>query len=92
MGKCETKAIQTDLDAFRHNQAYSKPCVNLAYLKLWNIQNPNTFKTRNIFRTLVYSEPRYIENSGIFKTQGLCRHLRSQTSAIKLSVKTLNGK
>ena len=24
MGKCETKAIQTDLGTFRHNQAYQE--------------------------------------------------------------------
>ena len=40
MGKCKTKAIQTDLGSFRHNQAYLgiikayvKPCVTLAYLE-----------------------------------------------------------
>ena len=67
MGKCKTKAIQTDFGTFRHNQAYpgiiqtySKPCVILTYLEHWYIQNPNTFKIRNIFRTLVYSEPWYI--------------------------------
>ena len=67
MGKCKTKAIQTDFGTFRHNQAYpgiiqtySKPCVILTYLKHWYIQNPNIFKIRNIFRTLVYSEPWYI--------------------------------
>ena len=68
MGKCKTKAIQTDLGTFRHNQAYSKPCVNLAYSEPWYIQNPDIFKTRNIFRTLDYSEPWYIENSGTFET------------------------
>ena len=67
MGKCKTKAIQTDFGTFRHNQAYpgiiqtySKPCVILTYLEHWYIQNPNIFKIRNIFRTLVYSEPWYI--------------------------------
>ena len=41
MGKCKTKAIKTDLGTFRHNevfpgiiQAYSKPCLILAYLEL----------------------------------------------------------
>ena len=92
MGECKTKAIQTDLGTFRHNQAYSKPCVNLAYSELWYIQNPGIFKTRNIFRTLVYLEPRSIENSGIFKTQGLLKHLRCQTSTMKGFVKTVNGK
>ena len=67
MGKCKTKAFQTDSGILRHNQAYSKPCVNLAYSEQWYIQNPDMFKTRNIFRTLVYSEPRCIENSGISK-------------------------
>ena len=76
MGKCKTKAIQIDLGTVRHNQAYSKPCVNLAHSETWYIQNPDIFKTRNIFRALVYSEPQYIENSGIFKTQGLLRHPR----------------
>ena len=57
-----------------------------------DLDNPNTFKIRNIFRTLVYSELWYIENSGIFKTQGLFRHLRCQTSAMKRFVKTVNGK
>ena len=92
MGKCKAKAIQTDLGTFRHSQAYSKFYVNLACSEPWYIQNPDIFKTRNIFQTLVYSEPRYIENSGIFKTQGLFRHLRCQTSAMKGFVKTVNGK
>ena len=40
MVKCKTKAIQTDLDSARNNetypgiiQAYSEPCVTLAYLE-----------------------------------------------------------
>ena len=77
-----TKTIQTDLGTFRHNQAYpgiiqacSKPCVTLAYLEPWYIQNPDIFKIRNIFRILVNSELRYVQNSGIFKIQGLLRHL-----------------
>ena len=47
MGKCKTKAIQTDLHSSRHNQAYpgiiqaySKPCVTLEYLEPRYIQNP----------------------------------------------------
>ena len=67
MGKCKTKTIQTDIGTFRHNQAYSKPSVNLVYSELWYIQNSDIFKTRNIFRTLVYLEPQCIENSGKFK-------------------------
>ena len=63
MGKCKTKAIQTDLGTFRHNQAYpgivqaySKACVTLAYKEPRYIQNPNIFKITNIFRTLAYSK------------------------------------
>ena len=90
MGKCKTKAIETDLGTFRHNQAYpgiiqvySKPCVTLAYSEPWYILNPDIFKIRNILRTLVYSEPwyiqnppRYVQKSGIFKIQGIFRHLQ----------------
>ena len=69
MGKCKIKAIQTDLGTFRHNQAYpgiiqaySKPCVTLAYLKSWYIQNPITQKhiqNPGIFRSLQYSEHKF---------------------------------
>ena len=33
-------------------QAYSKPCVTLAYSKPWSIQKTGTFRTRGIFRIL----------------------------------------
>ena len=78
----QTKVIQADfLEAYNQAnpgiiQAYSKPCVTLAYLEPWFIQNPDIFKIRNIFRTLVYSEPPYIQNPGVFNIQGLFRHLR----------------
>ena len=55
MAKCKTKALQKDLDTFRHNQAYpeiirhiqaySKPYVTAACLELRYLQN------------LTYSEP-----------------------------------
>ena len=99
VGKCKRKNIQTDFDIFRPNQAcleiiqaYSKPCVTLAYLEPWCIQNSNIFKITNIFRTLVYLEPWYIQNSSIFKIQGLFRHLRCQTSTMKRFVKIIDGK
>ena len=82
IGKCKAIAIQTDFGTFRHNQAYSKSYI----------------QSRGISRTLAYSkpetysEPRYIENSGIFGTQGLFRHLQCQTSPMKPFVKTVNGK
>ena len=63
MAKCKTKAVQTNLGSFMHNQiypgiiqAYSEPCATLTYLKLRYIQNPD------IFRTPVYSECWYIQN------------------------------
>ena len=87
MGK--TKAIQIDLGTFRHNDAYAKPCVTLAYLEPWYIQNPDTFRTRSIFRTQVYSEPQYIQNAGIFKIRGIFRTL--PTSTMKRFVKIVNG-
>ena len=37
-------------------QAYSEPCVTLVNSELWHIQNLGIFKTRGIFRTLVYSK------------------------------------
>ena len=93
MGKCKTKAIQSDLFTFRHNEAYSKPYINLTYSEPWYIQDPDIFKTRNIFsknpgifRTQVYC------NSGIFKTQDLFSHLRCQASTIKRFLKTVKGK
>ena len=80
MGKCKAKAIHTDLGTFRHNQtypgiiqAYSKPCVILAYLEPWYIQNSDILRTGSIFGTLAYSEPEaysehwHIQNSGIFR-------------------------
>ena len=63
MGKCKTKAIQTNLGTFRHNreypgtmQAYSEHFVTAVYLEPCYIQNPE------IFRTPVYSERWYIQN------------------------------
>ena len=98
-------AIQTDLahsgiirhiqELFRHIQTYFKPCVTLAYLGTWYLQNSGIFRTRSLFKTLVYSqpwcnsEPRYILNAGICKTRGIFRTL--QTSTIKRFAKIVNG-
>ena len=75
MGECKAKAIQTNLGTFRRNQtypgiiqAYSKPCVTLACLEPWYIQNPDIFRTRSIFRTPVYSQAWNIQNPRIFRT------------------------
>ena len=63
MVKCKAKFIQTDLGTFWHNQAYPriilaypKPYVTLLSIELWYIQNPDIFKIRSIFTTLVYPE------------------------------------
>ena len=39
------------------------------------IQNPSIFRTRCIFRTLIYLEPWHIQNHGIFRTRGIFRTL-----------------
>ena len=69
MGKCKTKAIQTDLDTFRHSQSYpgnvqtySKHFVTLAHSEPLYIKNPGILRTKSIFRTLAYFQP------GIFRT------------------------
>ena len=98
----KTKAIQIDLDKFRHNhayrgiiQAYSEPCVTLAYLEPRYIQNPDIFRARSLFRTPAHSEPWYIQNLVIFRTlvyskpeeySGPC-----QISTIKCFAKIVNG-
>ena len=72
MAKCK-KGTQAHLGIFRHNQeyqeiiqAYSKPCVTLAYLQPW--YTPGIFSTISIFRTLAYSQAWYIQNPRIFRT------------------------
>ena len=67
------KQLRQILGTFRHNQtypeiiqAYLEPCLTLTYSKLWYIQNPNILRTRSLFRTPVYSEPCYIQNTGAY--------------------------
>ena len=50
MGKCKTKAIQTSLSTFRHNQTY--PGIIQAYLGLCR-----TLRYPDIFKTAVHPEP-----------------------------------
>ena len=78
MGKCKTKAIQTYLGTFRHNQAY--PGIIQVYSGIFKIlcnpgifrtmlyPEPNISRTRGICRTLVYSQAWYIQNPLIFIT------------------------
>ena len=61
VGKCKTKAIQTDLGTFKHNRV--DPGIIQAYSGIFkNRCNPG------IFRTVVYPEPWHVHNPGIFRT------------------------
>ena len=59
MGKYKTKAIQADLGIFRHNQTYS------GIIQIYS----------ESCVVLAYSEPSYIQNSGIFRIRGILRTL-----------------
>ena len=52
----QTYAVITGI--FRHTQKffqpYSEHCVTLSYSELWYLQNSSIFKTRSIFKTLIY--------------------------------------
>ena len=50
MGKCKTKAIQTNLGTFRNNQTY--PGIIQAYSGI-----RRTLRYPDIFKTVVYPEP-----------------------------------
>ena len=85
MGKCKTKAIQTDLGTLRHNQAYSIPCINLPYSKrktcseVWYIQKPG------ILKTLAYSKPKaYLDIYHVkhLRRSVLCKQLTGNSFAI----------
>ena len=75
MGECKTKAIQINLDIFRHNQTYLG--IIHQYSGIFRtLCYPYIFKSvvYPISRTLTYSdsksysEPRHIHTSGIFRT------------------------
>ena len=73
MGECKTKAIQTNLGTFRHNQTYpgiiqAYSCIfrtlcNPGIFKIvvcpepWHIQGERDIWNPGIFTTLVYLEP-----------------------------------
>ena len=50
MGECKTKAIQTNLDTFRHNQTYSG--IIQSYSDIYK-----TLCYPDIFKTVVCPEP-----------------------------------
>ena len=76
IGILRTRGIFRTQSNIYYGEFYSEPCVAIAYLKPWHIQNPrhihNTVKHLSwnilfktlcnpaIFRTLVYSPPWYI--------------------------------
>ena len=77
---CLLSQIQTYSGIFTsyldiHVMAYLEPCVTLAYPEPCHIQNPEIFRTRDIFRArlrhaLVYSErwePCHVQNFAIFR-------------------------
>ena len=57
MGEYKAKAIQINLGTFRHDQTY--PGIIQAYLE--------PCVTLIYFITVVYPEPRHIQDAGIFK-------------------------
>ena len=74
MSKCKTKAIQTYLGIFRHNQAYSKPSVKpgilraVVYPEPWHIQNQKHIQNPGIFRTPVHWKFWHIHNPRLIQT------------------------
>ena len=90
-GIFRTRGIFRTLSNIYDGKFYSQPCVTLAYLEPWNIQNPkhiqNTAKhlSRNIlfktlcnpdiFRNLVYSELWYILKSKHIQNSAVCLRL-----------------
>ena len=95
-------------------QTYSGPCKNLAYLEHWqfenqkHIQNSGKFRTRGIFRNLVYSkswhtknpnvfkilvywEPRYIQNCGMFSIWNIFKTLAYHISMIGVEGSTIDN-
>ena len=105
MGKCKTKAIQTDLGTFRHNQsypgiiqAYSSICKTLCnpgifgsvvYPELWHIQNKKHNYNPDTFITLYIQNPRILRKLAYSKSEAYSEPC--QTSTMKHSAKKING-
>ena len=89
MGECKTTAIQSTLGTFRHNQTYRgiiqahsgifrtsrypDTFKTVVCQEPWHIQNQKHIQNPGVFATLLHSEPRYIQNAGIFKIWGTLR-------------------
>ena len=66
MCKCKTKAIQTDLGTFKHNQTY--PGIIQVYSGIFKtLCNPDIFRTVVYREPEAYSEPWHIYKPGIFR-------------------------
>ena len=94
MGKSKAKAIQADLGIFRHNLVY--PEIIQAYSGIFKyLCNPEIFRTRSIFRNMVYSQPWYIQNPRMFRmllySKSEAYSELCQTSAMKHFAKIDNG-
>ena len=96
VGKCKTKAVQTDLGIFTHIPSYSRIfwhiCLNIpGYVQSGIIRHSQAYS--GIIQA--YSELWCIQNTGVFRTRGIFRTLAhseprayselSQTSAMELS-------
>ena len=82
MDECKTKAIQTNLGTFRHNQTY--PGIIQAYLEhcfslKFHTYNCGISRTLTFSEPEAYSEPRHIHNPGIFRTPiySECWHIQN---------------
>ena len=64
MGKCKIKAIQTDLGTFRYNQE-NRGIIQIQSSIFRTLCNPS------IFITVVYPEPRHIENQKHIQNPGI---------------------
>ena len=101
MGKCTAKVTQTNLGTFRHNQTY--PGNIQGYSDIFRIlcypdifydcdisRTPYIFRTRSKSRTLVYSEPRYIQNLAYSKFEAYLfralSHIYDETLIIFMAV------
>ena len=83
--------IQTLWSISRNYSGIFQTLSNPGIIRAVVYPNPDISKTRNIFRTLLSSKTRYIQNSGIIKTQCLFRHLRRQASTMKHFVKIVEN-
>ena len=64
MSECKTKAIKANLGTFRHNQIH--PGIIQAYSSIFR-----TLSYPDIFKTVVYTEPKHIQNQKLIQNPGI---------------------